>query len=55
MKPESMIKKAIRMERRQHVRRCVLAKIEDITYRVLRKYGISAAPQYSPKLAEKAA
>ena len=55
MKPEAMMKKAIRMERREHVRRCVLAKIEDVTYRILRKYGISAAPQYLPKLAEKAA
>lgn len=43
-------------DRRQHTREGVLSEIEDITYRVLRKYGISPAEQNCPsKVAENVA
>ncbi len=44
------------MERRQHPRQGVLAEIEDLTYRVLRKYGIDGATEQPiPVVPEKAA
>ena len=44
------------MERRQRSRYGVLAEIENITYSVLRKYGINGTTEYSPSsMVEKAA
>ena len=43
-------------DRRQRTREGVLSEIEDVTYRVLRQYGISPAEQPCPsKIAENVA
>jgi len=46
---------AILIDRRQHAREGVLAEIEDVTYRALRKYGISPAQHCPANSAEKVA
>jgi hypothetical protein len=45
------------IDRRQHAREGILAQIEDITYRILRKYGIdgSIGQQSSANMAKTAA
>ena len=46
----------ITLDRRQRAREGVLAEIENITYNVLRRYGINGPTEHSPSsMVEKAA